>query len=1828
MRRLQHRASRPGGAFRSGPRATAALVAPLIVLAAALVIAGALPGQASAGIGTPTIQSDRPDYAPGDTVTLNGDGWGMGEVVHIEVNDSAGQTWSRQVDVTADFFGMISDQFVLPDWFVASYSVVATGEQSGTASTSFTDSVAATASVDTRISYRNTTGNNYTFTINNTSTAGESIGSLEIDKPGPFSNLPAAGACATTRPGWIATRQNNNTCRFTSAAGTGDNLPAGTSSSEFRVTGDIPDGDDASGNWGVTVRTTSDFSGGSGTTANASASSAGALTTDVFSFQVTDAIVRTSSATIGGACPPASKSATAGSTQVIVICGKKHRSGSLTPVSGSSSLGGTFLSSSGTFASGVVTATGIDVVLANYTGATVTSTVGPNKTVVAKIGSASNRTSPITTLPGYEALNPNRAPTADSQSVSTNEDTPKTITLTASDADGDSLTFSIVGSGPTHGTLGSIGTVTCTGTAPKTCSADVTYSPAANYNGPDSFQFKVNDGKVDSSPATVAISVTAVNDAPVAVGDAYSTDEDTTLTVAAPGVLGNDSDVDGDALTVGLVSGPSHGTVALNANGSFSYTPVANYHGPDSFTYRASDGTATSGPATVSLTVRSVNDAPVARDDSYATDEDTPLIVAAPGVLGNDSDVDGDALTAASVSGPSHGTLTLNADGSFSYSPAANYNGPDSFTYKASDGVADSNVATVSLTVRSVNDAPVARDDSYATDEDTPLIVAAPGVLGNDSDVDGDALTASLVSGPSHGTVALNANGSFSYSPASNYHGPDSFTYRASDGTATSSPATVSLTVKSVNDAPVAGDDSYATDEDTALTVAAPGVLGNDSDVDGDALTALLEGAPAHGTVSLNANGSFTYSPDANYHGPDSFTYRASDGTATSSPATVSLTVRSVNDAPVARDDSYATDEDTTLNVAAPGVLGNDSDVDGDALTMALVSGPAHGTVALNANGSFSYTPAANYHGPDSFTYRASDGTLASNTATVSLTIKSVNDAPTAADDAYETNEDTTLNVDAPGVLGNDSDVDGDPLTAALEEGPAHGTVTLNEDGSFSYTPDANYHGSDSFTYKASDGTASSNTATVSLTIKSVNDAPVAADDAYETNEDTPLTVTAPGVLGNDSDVDGDVLTAVLVAGPAHGTVTLNEDGSFTYTPDANYNGSDSFSYRASDGLTESNLASVALTIKAVNDAPVANNDSYETDEDTALTVPAPGVLANDTDVEDDSLTVATPRPVSGPSHGSVTLNEDGSFTYTPNANFNGTDSFTYKATDGQDASAPATVSITVSAVNDAPVAVNDSYATDEDTTLSVAAPGVLGNDTDVDGDSLTAARVTGPSHGTLTLNGNGSFSYTPDANYNGPDSFTYKASDGTADSNAATVSITVRAVNDAPVARDDSYSTDEDTTLTVAAPGVLANDTDVEGDLLTAVRGTGPSHGTLTLNADGAFTYTPNANFNGTDSFTYKATDGQDASAPATVSIKVNAVNDAPVAVNDSYATDEDTTLSVAAPGVLGNDTDVDGDSLTAVRVTGPSHGTLTLNGNGSFSYTPDANYNGPDSFTYKARDGSTDSNVATVSLTVRPVNDAPVAANDAYSTDEDTTLTVAAPGVLGNDTDVEGDSLTVATPRPASGPSHGTLTLNADGSFTYKPAGNFSGPDSFTYRATDGAASSAPATVAITVVDNDLDNDDVLDNVDNCPSVANPDQKDTDRDGIGDACDSTFNSTPCKVSGTGFISTLKNFSLGVEWFAGGTSGVGSITYTDRTTGATKNFKSTKVTGMVCWGPAGARQATLVGTGTVNTTQTVNFEINLGDNGSGSTDTFKISWPGYVASGTLTSGDIIVTPK
>ncbi len=1120
-----------------------------------------------------------------------------------------------------------------------------------------------------------------------------------------------------------------------------------------------------------------------------------------------------------------------------------------------------------------------------------------------------------------------------------------------------------------------------------------------------------------------------------AVNDRAQTNEDTPVTT---NVLANDRDpAGGVGRLTGIETAPEHGLARIDrAEGTITYTPSQDFNGTDSLVYRAVDSSGTATTATLDITVQAVNDPPVAFNDAVTTAEDTPVTVA---VLANDVDVDGDALRILSVSPAEHGIARVSGS-EISYTPNANFSGREDLSYTISDGKGGTSSAILRVEVTPTNDAPEAVADTATTAEDTAVTI---DVVANDTDVDGDALKVDAITlAPANGTATISGNGSITYTPNANFNGTDKLTYQVTDGKGGIDTAEVTVRVTPANDAPVAADDTATMAEDgRALNIA---VLTNDTDLDGDRLIVSAIGDEATlGTAAIAKGGQgITYTPFKDATGTDSFTYTVSDPTGATSTAKVTVEITPVNDAPVAVEDSARTVEDTAVTIAP---LGNDTDVDGDALSVTAVGAAALGTVEIGKDGAtLTYTPNENAHGTDRFTYTVSDGELTS-TSTVTVTIDSVNDAPVANADTATTTEDRALAIN---VTANDTDVDGDRLTvAAITAGPANGTAEI-VNNQIRYTPNADFNGEDKLTYSVDDGQGGTAEAELTIAVTPLNDAPVAVADEATTDEDTAVTID---VLANDTDVDGDGLTVTTVGGARLGTVAIAEDGSsLTYTPKADANGTDTFTYTVSDGTLRA-TSTVTVTVNPVNDAPVAVDDKATTAEDQALVV---DVVRNDTDIDSSALQLS--KIVDGPTNGTAEIDaETGQIRYTPNENYNGADSLTYEVSDGE-LTSTARLDITVTPVNDAPVAVADTATTAEDAAVMINA---LANDTDLDGDTLRIASVARPENGTAVVDAaTGEIRYTPNADFNGDDSFTYTITDGAGGTAMASVAVTVEPVNDAPVATADQAATTEDTAVLV---NVIANDTDIDGDTLTVAAVGKAASGTTEIDAaTGQIRYTPGEDFHGTDSFTYKVSDGAGGTAESTVTVQVTPVNDAPVAVDDAVTTREDTPATF---DVLANDSDVDGDALRVAAVGDAQHGTATLAGN-QIAYTPDADFNGEDSFTYTITDPAGATSEATVKVAVLSVNDAPVAVDDSFDIEAGTRKVVL--DILSNDTDVD-NGINPRSVQISDLPDHGDVYVQKSGEINYRPDAGFIGQDSLVYTVgdDDGFASN-PARVTFNIL------------------------------------------------------------------------------------------------------------------------------------------------------------------
>jgi len=635
------------------------------------------------------------------------------------------------------------------------------------------------------------------------------------------------------------------------------------------------------------------------------------------------------------------------------------------------------------------------------------------------------------------------------------------------------------------------------------------------------------------------------------------------------------------------------------------------------------------------------------------------------------------------------------------------------------------------------------------------------------------------------------------------------------------------------------------------------------------------------------------------------------------------------------------------------------------------------------------------------------------------------NTAPQANSASFSVNEDAIYN----GLLtGNDFELD--PLTFSKVTNPTHGTLTVNPNGTFTYDHDGSETLTDSFTFRVFDGFLYSTSATVSITVNPVNDAPIADDDSF--------TVAEGGTYGGNltgSDVDLDPLTFSVDTNPTNGSVIINPNGSFSYVHNGSETSSDSFTFKVYDG-TVYDYATVSITVTSENDPPVTSGDTITVNEGASIS----NHPFEMNDPEGNTLVVSIE---SWPVNGLLTDNGDGTFTYQHDGTETTSDSFTFKVFDGQYYSNESTVNINITPVNDAPTSNNFDFYLAENATINEL---VFGNDSD--SALLTYERIGDPSHGSLTFYSDGTFTYIHDGSESTYDSFTYRVYDGALYSGTGTVNLYISNENDAPVANDDAFIVDEGSHYDGTLSGF-----DADGDGFTFEKVTDPSNGSVVINSDGTYTYTHNGSETTSDSFTFRVWDGQAYSSEATVTVTIDAVNDAPVALDGLFSVDEGSFFN---DQVIANDAEL--DLLSFEVVVGPSNGTLDLHSDGTFTYTHNGSETISDTFTFRAYDGLAYSNIATATIIVNPVNDAPVAYDDTFSLNEGGTVNDFLTGF-----DIEGNPLSFSL---ISSPTHGYVDYDSiTGEFTYIHNGGETSLDSLTFIVNDGSLDSVSATITFEI-------------------------------------------------------------------------------------------------------------------------------------------------------------------
>jgi len=1275
----------------------------------------------------------------------------------------------------------------------------------------------------------------------------------------------------------------------------------------------------------------------------------------------------------------------------------------------------------------------------------------------------------------------NSPPVADSDSATTDQNSTVLIDVLAGDSDSDGGTLSIAALDAT----GTSGQVANNGT-------DVGYDPNGQFeyldqgeSATDTFTYTLADGQGGTDTATVTVTVTGLNDAPIAADDTGSTDKATLLTVAAAGLLANDSDPDAsDSLIISEVNGSgasvgnqivlaSGALLTVAADGSYAYDPNSQYAGlgpgdsaTDSFTYTVTGGNETD-TATVVVTVNGINVAPVADGDSATTGEDDSIAI---DVLAGDSDSDGGTLNVAALdtTGTS-GQVTNNGTGVI-YDPNGQFeyldqgeSATDTFRYTTADGQGGTDTATVTVTVTGVDDNPIAVDDGpFDTDEDTPIVVS---VLANDSDPD-DALTVTSATNGSNGSVTTNGT-TVTYSPNTGFTGTDSFTYTIDDGAGTTDSATVTVSVSS--------------------TPAGPAYALRVQELDPLAYWRLEE---TTGTVATDTTGNGhdgVYGSAATLD-QDGFLPGSLDNAARSDGAS--------NVAEVAHDTAFLLDDGSIS------LWFNADRVD---QTQGLITKDAYG----NGTG-----------GHFRIILRA-DGVLNTRiqTTSTSHTIQSATDTVTA-DQWHQ----VVLNFGSGGLalyldgqlVGSNSYTGGLGSTSGGVGNLEPFTLGSNQ----GLSSDQSSDGENGFLHGVLDevslfGRALSTQEIAELYDLGINGPPnappVADGDSATTGEDSSIAID---VLANDSDSDGGTLSVQSINSTGttgqvtnNGTdVSYDPNGQFEYL-DQGESATDTFRYTTADGQGGTDTATVTVTVTGVDDNPIAVDDGpFDTDEDTPIVV---SVLANDSD-PDDALTVTS---ATNGSNGSVTTNGT-TVTYSPNTGFTGTDSFTYTIDDGAGTTDSATVTVSVSSTPAGPayaLRVQEldplAYWRLEETTGTVATDttgnghdGVYGSAATLDQDGFlpgsldNAARSDGASnvaevaHDTAFLLDDGSISLwfnadrvdqtqgliTKDAYGNGTGGHfrIILRADGVLNTRIQTTSTshTIQSATDT-VTADQWHQVVLNFGsggLALYLDGQLVGSNSYTGGLSSTSGGVGNLE-PFTLGSNQGLSSGQSSD--GENGFLHGVLDevslfGRALSTQEIAELYDLGINGPPtappVADGDSATTDEDSSVAI---DVLAGDSDSDGGTLSVDGIdTGATAGQVTNNGtgvtydpNGQFEYL-DQGESATDTFSYTLADGQGGTDTAAVTVTVTGIDDAPVAVDDGpFNTAEGTQIVIP---VLANDSDPD-DALTVTN---ASDGSNGTVTTNGT-TVTYTPNGGFTGADSFTYTIDDGAGTTDSATVSVNV-------------------------------------------------------------------------------------------------------------------------------------------------------------------
>ncbi|MGF1687217.1 cadherin-like domain-containing protein [Photobacterium japonica] len=1189
-----------------------------------------------------------------------------------------------------------------------------------------------------------------------------------------------------------------------------------------------------------------------------------------------------------------------------------------------------------------------------------------------------------------------------------------------------------------------------------------TFTPAQDFNGDVPFTFDVNDNDGAITPASGSLDVASENDAVVIDTDApvsVSGVEDNQVVITEAELLANASDADGDDLSVSDLT-IDNATVETRVDPetgdkTFVVTPDADVNGPLEMQFTVSDQQGSEVASTATLDVAAVNDAAVvAQDTDVSGTEDTDVVFTQAMLLEHATDIDSDNLTAENLQiAPEYGEVVDNGDGTFTFTPAQDFNGDVPFTFDVNDNDGAITPASGNLDLAAANDAAVVAQDTDVTGtEDTDVVFTQAMLLEHATDIDSDNLTAeNLHIAPEYGEVVDNGDGTFTFTPAQDFNGDVPFTFDVNDNDGAITPASGNLDLAAANDAAVVAQDTDVTgSEDTDVIFTQEMLLEHATDIDSDNLTAEnLQIAPEYGEVVDNGDGTFTFTPAQDYNGDVPFTFDVNDNDGAITPASGNLELAAVNDAAVVAQDTDVTGtEDTDVVFTQEMLLEHATDIDSDNLTAEnLTIAPEYGEVVDNGDGTFTFTPAQDFNGDVPFTFDVNDNDGAITPASGNIDLAAANDAAVVAQDTDVTgSEDTDVVFTQEMLLEHATDIDSDNLTAEnLTIAPEYGEVVDNGDGTFTFTPAQDFNGDVPFTFDVNDNDGAITPASGNLELAAVNDAAVVAQDTDVTgSEDTDVVFTQAMLLEHATDIDSDNLTAEnLTIAPKYGEVVDNGDGTFTFTPAQDFNGDVPFTFDVNDNDGAITPASGSLDVAAVNDEVIAADDSRLDGETPMIRLEAV------------------------PTHGSVQcLDQDGEWAdmqvgveYPANTQVQ----FVPDAEDVQ------------AGTRDIRVGSFDSDTSTQifDGTAKVEDWGEVDGNTVVykeDGVTITTEVNTGE---LAAWNGAGSHMGAGIGN---------ESRNGLDTNEMLTVTVEGEDVNQITFQLDGLGGYFDETSRN--ATEVLITAYDEDGNLIDAQGGYRESgeyqdsyvfttdvpvhHFTLGTTGSNGTYVVQNMTVSRTMSDEIQMTtiqpDGSEVLNAVSLDLNHSAAND-PIDVTEQLVdvdhsitsrpieVEEDGQLIINPAELLKNDTDADGDVLTIVGVeaTDDTHGEVSLDDDGNVVFTPEADYNGPASFTYIVSDGNGSTDTATVTVDVTPVDDEPVAPTVMMSGDEDQVLVIDPAYILKQASDADGDQLSLES-LSLKQPPTGQLQLQQDGMYHLITPPDFNGLIELDYQVSDG--------------------------------------------------------------------------------------------------------------------------------------------------------------------------------